>query len=162
MSLNEAKSKSRCAKCNQVGHWHRDPECPKNQGNHAVNKTKDINYIEKKPVSDSEGGIFCGLPENEDIEKLGGQDELRATLNPAAVMDQPGNPGRVKSFKDHFGRDNPTEMVDGQMAEQSSFVRDYKDHVCDPGVLCSGFSGPCCDDDLVGNGSRRNFFDDIY
>ena len=76
MSLNEAKAKSRCAKCNQVGHWHRDPEFPKNQAASSANKTKDINFMEKNPISESEEGIFCGLLETGNAQLHPGQGEL--------------------------------------------------------------------------------------
>ena len=58
MSLSEAKSKSRCAKCQRPGHFHRDPECPLNQGginNHGSTKNNEVNLLE------SEEAIFCGL-----------------------------------------------------------------------------------------------------
>ena len=44
MTLSEAKAKSRCTKCQQIGHWHRDPECPHNQPGFR-NKPKEVNYI---------------------------------------------------------------------------------------------------------------------
>ena len=61
MSLSEAKSKSRCSKCQQVGHWHRDPECPLNKpGANQASKPKEIHLVE------SEEAIFCGLLDRAD------------------------------------------------------------------------------------------------
>ena len=37
--LQEIKSKSKCLKCGQVGHWSGDPQCPKGRGGQAINKT---------------------------------------------------------------------------------------------------------------------------
>ena len=34
-SISEKKRNSRCAACGEVGHWHKDPECPKNQRKHG-------------------------------------------------------------------------------------------------------------------------------
>ena len=61
MSLSEAKSKSRCSKCQQVGHWHREPECPLNKpGANQASKPKEIHLVE------SEEAIFCGLLDRAD------------------------------------------------------------------------------------------------
>jgi len=51
MSLEEVKSRTRCTKCQQIGHWHKDPECPKNK------PAKETLFLE------SEEAIFCGLLE---------------------------------------------------------------------------------------------------
>ena len=58
MTLSEAKAKSRCTKCQQVGHWHRDPECPHNQPGFR-NKPKEVNYMTEG--LQSEEAIFCGV-----------------------------------------------------------------------------------------------------
>ena len=58
MSLREAKNRSTCSRCLQVGHWHKDPECPKNQ-----TKTKEVQLVERLHEVESEEGIFCGLAE---------------------------------------------------------------------------------------------------
>ena len=79
MTLSEAKAKSRCSKCKQVGHWHRDPECPHNQpGFH--NKTKEVNYMVEN--QQSEEAIFCGVL---DCEKIDGPSTTEApTVEQAA------------------------------------------------------------------------------
>ena len=66
MTLSEAKAKSRCTKCQQVGHWHRDPECPHNQPGFR-NKTKEVNYVVEGPQS--EEAIFCGVLDCETATK---------------------------------------------------------------------------------------------
>lgn len=55
MTLSEAKAKSRCTKCQQIGHWHRDPECQPGYRN----KPKEVNYMVESPQS--EEAIFCGV-----------------------------------------------------------------------------------------------------
>ena len=102
MSLSEAKAKSRCAKCNQVGHWHRDPECPKNQGTSNNNKPKDVNYIEKKTISDSEEGLFCGLLEDPGRALRPDQAVLSETLKVATESFMSGNPDNSSSHDGHF------------------------------------------------------------
>ena len=65
MSLEEMKANSRCSKCLQVGHWHKDAVCPKNQ------RGKETHYIEKtdeKEINamELEEAIFCGWMEKDD------------------------------------------------------------------------------------------------
>ena len=65
MSLEEMKANSRCSKCLQVGHWHKDAVCPKNQ------RGKETHYIEKtdeKEINamELEEAIFCGWVEKDD------------------------------------------------------------------------------------------------
>ena len=54
MSIEELKKVSKCKACNQVGHWHKDPQCPKNN-----NKTKEAHYMENLQ-DETEEAIFCG------------------------------------------------------------------------------------------------------
>ena len=54
MSIEELKKVSKCKACNQVGHWHKDPQCPKN-----VNKAKEAHYMENLQ-DETEEAIFCG------------------------------------------------------------------------------------------------------
>ena len=66
MSLEEMKANSRCSKCLQVGHWHKDAICPKNQRG-----GKEAHYIEKndeKEINSVEldEAIFCGWMEGDD------------------------------------------------------------------------------------------------
>ena len=66
MSLEALKATSRCSKCGQVGHWHKDPQCPKNQGRKT---TQEAHYMEKdSQPTDTEEAIFCGFMEKE-VEK---------------------------------------------------------------------------------------------
>ena len=58
MTLSEAKAKSRCTKCQQVGHWHKDPECPYKQSGFR-NKPKQVNFVMEGPQSGE--AIFCGV-----------------------------------------------------------------------------------------------------
>eukprot|EP00435_Cladocopium_sp_Y103_P073784 s36_g45.t1 len=60
MTLSEAKAKSKCSKCGQVGHWHRDPECPRNQGKPTSSASKEVNLVEFEQVSKTDEAIFCG------------------------------------------------------------------------------------------------------
>jgi len=119
MSLSEAKSKSRCAKCQQIGHWHRDPECPMNKGNGAATvKTKEVNLLE------SEEAIFCGL-----LDHGGDLTGTRSTESPA------------EQFSGHFG---PAATVEDSVNtdhgfEQSNFEQAYKGRRIDGFVGDSGF-----------------------
>ena len=98
MSLSEAKAKSRCAKCHQIGHWHKDPECPKNQGSNSnVNKTKEVNLLE------SEEAIFCGLLED--------PGESHVSHLATARTSSPESPASFD--KDHF---DPTKFETVQVS----------------------------------------------
>ena len=98
MSLSEAKAKSRCAKCHQIGHWHKDPECPKNQGSNSnVNKTKEVNLLE------SEEAIFCGLLED--------PGESHVSHLATARTSSPESPASFD--KDHF---DPTQFETVQVS----------------------------------------------
>ena len=163
MSLSEAKAKSRCAKCNQVGHWHRDPECPKNQGTSNNNKPKDVNYIEKKTISDSEEGLFCGLLEDPGQALHPGREVLSENLKGATESIMSGNPDNSSSHECHFGLNQHGNFSDGRQAGSSNFVRDYKDHgngVCSVGS--GDFVGPGVFDDCGSNFDRGKFEHDIY
>ena len=163
MSLSEAKAKSRCAKCNQVGHWHRDPECPKNQGTSNNNKPKDVNYIEKKPISDSEEGLFCGLLEDPGRALRLDQSVLSETLKVATESFMSGNPDSSSSHDGHFGLEQNGDFSNGQQAESSNFVRDYKDH--GHGSCFVGnevFVGPGVLDDFGFDWNRRKVEHDVY
>ena len=63
MSLEELKKNSRCSKCNQIGHWHKDPQCPKNQ------KTKESHLLEAAEMDETEDAIFCGLLHGEEVRE---------------------------------------------------------------------------------------------
>ena len=73
MTLEELKAVTRCGKCKQVGHWHKDPECPRNQG---AGRAKEVNFVENEPI-ETEEAIFCGL--------LEGEDHLRGQMEPSSV-----------------------------------------------------------------------------
>lgn len=106
MTLGEAKAKSRCSKCNQIGHWHKDPECPKNQGN----KAKEVNYLVSDEVT------FCGLLEEAgDSEKTSNDDEPRDVT----TSELPGG----DRIGPRFSTDN--------MPAQASTNRRYKDRFSD-------------------------------
>eukprot|EP00435_Cladocopium_sp_Y103_P049106 s3051_g14.t1 len=156
MSLSEAKAQSRCAKCNQVGHWHRDPEGPKNQGSNGSSKPKDMNYLEKGTISDSEEGIFCGLLEQQ-------QAHERAVLSDSLKVVPPdlmsGNPDITSSRVDHAGHVGSTGSSTERLIGQSNFVRDYKDHFGAVDDGCSGFSRPGVSYDGCDEFERRNLVD---
>ena len=52
----ERKKKSRCAECGQIGHWHSDPQCPKNGGASGTGGTSPsgANFSSNNP--DGDGG----------------------------------------------------------------------------------------------------------
>ena len=79
MTLEELKAVTRCGKCKQVGHWHKDPECPRNQG---AGRAKEVNFVENEPI-ETEEAIFCGL--------LEGEDHLKGQMEPlsAPQVDDP-------------------------------------------------------------------------
>ena len=87
MMLSEAKAKSKCSKCGQVGDWYKDPECPRNQtGTSSSGKSKEINFVEKAISGVSEEAIFCGHVET--MMTSSSSTECN-TLNPPA-MDREG------------------------------------------------------------------------
>ena len=51
---NERKKKSRCAACGQIGHWHSDPQCPKNGGASGTGGTSPsgANFASRNPDGD--------------------------------------------------------------------------------------------------------------
>lgn len=63
LTLEEVKANSRCRACQQVGHWHKDPQCPKNRGKGGASSStsREINYIEKLQGDEQSEAIFCGL-----------------------------------------------------------------------------------------------------
>ena len=81
MSLEEMKANSRCSKCLQVGHWHKDAVCPKNQ------RGKETHYIEKndeKEVNNVEldEAIFCGWMEEDETAPREDETALCEVMSP--------------------------------------------------------------------------------
>ena len=154
MSLSEAKAKSRCSKCHQIGHWHKDPECPRNQsGNGATNKPKEINYLEKGKVLESDEGIFCGLLDVHPPGLHPGQGELSEKRAANEPGEESGNPDSQSFVSSHFGQVVTVGAEDLEPSDrQSEFGRVYKDHCessCD--VCGSLVSGPqLCSNDGCG------------
>lgn len=52
VSIEELKSRTRCGVCKQIGHWHRDKECPGRNPKNASssNHAKDIQFLESDEV----------------------------------------------------------------------------------------------------------------
>lgn len=62
MTISELKKRTRCAKCRQVGHWHR--ECP----NAEVNQnSKELHFMEREFMCETSEAAFCGLLESEPV-----------------------------------------------------------------------------------------------
>eukprot|EP00435_Cladocopium_sp_Y103_P033679 s671_g8.t1 len=138
MTLSEAKAKSKCSKCGQIGHWHRDPECPRNQpggggGGNSNMKSKEVNFVEKdeNPLVIDEA-IFCGHVEMLDSRTSGTERSETDTL----VSPECDRDGLVSSvaadvqINDHFGSVDP-----------SNFDQMYKDRVQGDGLVNSGCLG---------------------
>lgn len=112
MTLSEAKAKSKCSKCGQIGHWHRDPECPRNQGRPNTSNTKEVNLVETEKAFKTDEAIFCGhleplLTESETTEKSAPvcpgttQDTNVAENGPAVqILDQSGLSNFCQGYKD--------------------------------------------------------------
>ena len=114
MSIEALKATSRCSKCGQVGHWHKDAQCPKNQNKKV---TQETHYIERDTGStNTEEAIFCGflMDENEVPEDYnvvepnkfpgGGGGELR--LHPGDPLHGPR--GLLGGAALHLGQRLPT------------------------------------------------------
>ena len=106
MSLSEAKSKSRCAKCQQIGHWHKDPECPMNKGgNNQTMKSKEVNLLESEEV------IFCGL-----LDQV--EESTRTSTTESPTEPSSGHFDRATTVQDSVNTDHGIG--------QSNFEQAYK------------------------------------
>ena len=120
MSLRDLKAQTQCSGCLQVGHWHRDPECPKNQ-NKGKTGSNEAHYVEKIDES-TEEAIFCGLlePEQHDEPNLSpgqdgrGQDRL---LSEAAT--EPVKGVAIGVATSNFETDKPASDVVAYMCDRS-------------------------------------------
>ena len=107
MTLSEAKAKSRCTKCQQIGHWHRDPECPHNQPGFR-NKPKEVNYMVEGPQS--EEAIFCGVL---DCEKIGEITSTSAANTPEQAEIFECFPGQLRQNQLSSGGPKLDQSGDG-------------------------------------------------
>ena len=120
MSLSEAKSKSRCAKCQQIGHWHKDPECPMNKGgNNQTMKSKEVNLLESEEV------IFCGL-----LDQV--EESTRTSTTESPTEPSSGHFDRATTVQDGVNTDHGIG--------QSNFEQAYKGRRVDDCCDVSGFS----------------------
>ena len=129
MTLSEAKARSKCSKCGQVGHWHKDPECPRNQGGTSSSgKPKEINFVEKAIRDVSEEAIFCGHVE---MVATGLNSPECSTQNPPATDREDATSVETDvQTKDQFGS-----------VDTSKFCPTYKDRVQVGNVVISGSCG---------------------
>ena len=84
LTLEEVKANSRCRGCQQLGHWHKDPQCPKNRNKSggASSGSKEVNYVEKLQEDYQSEAIFCGLlemPEKMKYEPVFETEEYQET-----------------------------------------------------------------------------------
>lgn len=139
MTLEELKAVTRCGKCKQVGHWHKDPECPRNQG---AGRAKEVNFVENEPI-ETEEAIFCGL--------LEGEDHLRGQMEPSSstqVGDSRPDVGRGEAEGPKSG-DLPgvgpsgADVIDGSAVLFAYNDRDDRSDV----FSCwdNSLVGSCCD-----------------
>lgn len=161
MSLEEMKANSRCSKCLQVGHWHKDAICPKNQ------RGKETHYIEKnndKEVNNVEldEAIFCGWMENEISVR---QDDMSPDTHKVNLAfcredDTPVVQDEPVDFdsKAELTPDRPVESFGDNVGDIYS-EGDYKTGYCGD-VLTSGFQGhhDCFVADVFPPKKRRRFF----
>ncbi len=133
MTLSEAKAKSRCTKCQQIGHWHKDPECPHNQPGFR-NQTKEVNFVMEG--TQSEEAIFCGV--------LDCETAVRKPSTTAAPIDEQATdfecfPGQLRQNQSSSGGPISSEQ-NGAGSDSISVA--YKDPLQN-GVGCAslGFDG---------------------
>ena len=103
MTLSEAKAKSKCSKCGQIGHWHRDPECPRNQGKTSNSGSKEVNMVEYENVTKTDEAIFCGHLEPEPPETTAPESGNRlADLSEpdVQILNFPGPSSPRQGYKD--------------------------------------------------------------
>lgn len=67
LSIEEIKSKTRCKSCGQVGHWHRDAECPNKNKGSSSNHANESHYLANQPGSQE--AFFVGYTETRYDEK---------------------------------------------------------------------------------------------
>ena len=132
MTLSEAKAKSKCSKCGQIGHWHRDPECPRNQGKPTSSNPKEVNLMETENPLVTEEAIFCGHLEPVEVDKNITDEHVQPF------------PGKARDFcVDAAG--SHVQILD--QSEFSNFCQGYKDRVrdVDDASGCGGcdVSGVC-------------------
>ena len=139
MTLEELKAVTRCGKCKQVGHWHKDPECPRNQG---AGRAKEVNFVENEPI-ETEEAIFCGL--------LEGEEHLMGRMEPSSatqVSDVRPNVGSSEAEGPKSGvlpgvGPSGADVIDGSAVLFAYNDRDDHSDV-DIGWISSPV-GSCCD-----------------
>ena len=87
LTLEEVKANSRCRGCQQLGHWHKDPQCPKNRMNGGSTSagSKDVNYIEKLQDEEQSEAIFCGLLDMVETKKYEPEPLMEKYTEPSAT-----------------------------------------------------------------------------
>ena len=122
MSLEEVKARTRCTRCQQIGHWHKDPECPKNK------PVKETHFLE------SEEAIFCGLLEPAVPGELPGPVDAETDPVPKATGMKVDSVAAVQS---DMGQTATDPIFD--LNSESSFQ--YKDRMADLVDWCDESSG---------------------
>ena len=102
MSLEELKKNSRCSRCNQVGHWHKDPQCPKNQ------KTKESHLLETAEMDETEDAIFCGF--------LYGEEGDEKQINEPNRQGHGDRALHGEGYELHAGEDHMSDSTSDQVA----------------------------------------------
>lgn len=158
LTLEEVKANSRCRGCQQLGHWHKDPQCPKNRGKGSASSStsKDVNYIEKLQEDTQSEAIFCGLVEEETVLKYEPMIEPEkynepsaastGTLGSFSVVSDVGV--KVPSFSNEAScRSRPDGLVESESMYKDRITEDV-DSVVMVGLLISGRCTPlntrCC------------------
>ena len=137
MSLDEVKALTRCTKCQQIGHWHKDPECPKNK------PVKETHFLE------SEEAIFCGLLEP---QVPGETAEMRDAVADSVPKATGVKVESVAAVQSDMGQTATDPIFD--LNSESSFQ--YKDRKIDSVEWCGDSSGCGCGSvDVENSGSRE-------
>ena len=95
-TIAEVKQRTKCKACGQVGHWHKDPECPKRQQG-----SKEAHHLER--ISETEEAYFVG-----DLEKSEEQND--DYTEKANLPDHEAQRG-VSSGKVHFAMPSDVESL---------------------------------------------------
>ena len=125
MSLDEVKARTRCTRCQQIGHWHKDPECPKNK------PVKETHFLE------SEEAIFCGLLEQ---QVPGETAEMRDAVADSVPKAAGVKVESVVAVQSDMGQTAMDPIFD--LNSESSFQ--YKDRKIDLVEWCGESSGCGC------------------
>ena len=107
-TIEEVKKRTKCKACGQLGHWHRDPECPKRRED---SKTHEGHHLETLAVTSE--AFFLGMLEHEHEEIKAGPSSSESPMTEPFL--------KSAILADRIVEDRPSEQCEDYMSSNPEF-----------------------------------------